>query len=926
VKLWLEWVLDSHLFNAFVLLTSVYALFADDVRLAVCSKSSDPAFFGVASGVMLLWFCELVGGAILQPNTIGGFYFWLETTACLSMATDIGWIWQPLVLSITSPSGADPSSSTWCLSGQEWQDAATLGYTLSFGASTPCLVSHDASSKLLVGLRVVRLLRFARVLKFFKALKKSITWLYLRSWSRDAALDAAVQPALVDQQQVEGAEAMRSPQNSALLLRRTSMAELTTSLGPATASPEQRLAWAAQSCSGPFALGGIGGFAGSTLALQEACDPLAGLAGAGSSLVLTTVGRRQSFRLYSGASTRSGPLRSSGSFWTASGGSAPSRRSGTGPQPRVRRMSSFGAGLVRAQTSLMQAAPPGADGSGVRRRKGSLALALHAGVGVVEGQRAAPSPSSRDYHANSLGIQKIGSKLSDLTTKRIVILVFACLFISAFLNRSFTQHFEGAAVYQQLGLYQLHTASQAANTAAWPELKLAVQTYGLNAGQLRLLRLPSCGVSSPNDTTVDGWLFEMHTLVAGGSASDETSEEPVVAVLQNGETQPSLPSNTSGAWLLDTRAPGMQPLALFPNRAAALTQLRGPEYRYFVSSGCVSSNGSCSSCSSYALFDARAASVQEAMFSIGATVFLLLLVGFASLVFTRDAQALVVRHIERMVRMMKALRKNPLQPLDKLYQQLKEQDREGAAGERARDGVLSCGCNACHRNCGRCGLACALCISPFSWSLLLCRRACPLRTPRKPVSEGMAGQADLAVPPSTTSSAGFSASQSPPAPHTPAILRASTSGKSPRDSIVVTKARSAASGSGNFVLPAVEMPASRCGGRLVRCCGSALAAVGSRVGDALASFRARCWTFLFAIHDDETDSYETLLLESALVSVGGLLQVSFGEAGREILQKNIAAGGLLRPMVRGTQVDAVFGFCDVRNFVSLANDCFGSPT
>jgi hypothetical protein len=57
--------------------------------------------------------------------------------------------------------------------------------------------------------------------------------------------------------------------------------------------------------------------------------------------------------------------------------------------------------------------------------------------------------------------------------------------------------------------------------------------------------------------------------------------------------------------------------------------------------------------------------------------------------------------------------------------------------------------------------------------------------------------------------------------------------------------------------------------------------------------------------EDDSDTYETLLLETTIVKIGGLLQIGFGEAGREIIRKNIRDNGILQPINRGLRVDAV---------------------
>lgn len=50
------------------------------------------------------------------------------------------------------------------------------------------------------------------------------------------------------------------------------------------------------------------------------------------------------------------------------------------------------------------------------------------------------------------------------------------------------------------------------------------------------------------------------------------------------------------------------------------------------------------------------------------------------------------------------------------------------------------------------------------------------------------------------------------------------------------------------------------------------------------------------------------------MKIGSLLVVGFGEAGSEIIVKNIETHGAINPVLSGTKMIAIFGFCDIRNF------------
>jgi len=60
--------------------------------------------------------------------------------------------------------------------------------------------------------------------------------------------------------------------------------------------------------------------------------------------------------------------------------------------------------------------------------------------------------------------------------------------------------------------------------------------------------------------------------------------------------------------------------------------------------------------------------------------------------------------------------------------------------------------------------------------------------------------------------------------------------------------------------------------------------------------------------------YETVILEQTIIKIGALLALGFGEAGSKIIAENMGTSGDVNPMIPGTKVVAIFGFCDIRNF------------
>lgn len=65
---------------------------------------------------------------------------------------------------------------------------------------------------------------------------------------------------------------------------------------------------------------------------------------------------------------------------------------------------------------------------------------------------------------------------------------------------------------------------------------------------------------------------------------------------------------------------------------------------------------------------------------------------------------------------------------------------------------------------------------------------------------------------------------------------------------------------------------------------------------------------------DEGDNLETVIIENAIVKIGILLALGFGDAGSEIIGSNMQKSGDVDPMIPGKKKCAIYGFCDIRNF------------
>jgi len=70
-------------------------------------------------------------------------------------------------------------------------------------------------------------------------------------------------------------------------------------------------------------------------------------------------------------------------------------------------------------------------------------------------------------------------------------------------------------------------------------------------------------------------------------------------------------------------------------------------------------------------------------------------------------------------------------------------------------------------------------------------------------------------------------------------------------------------------------------------------------------------------HGDGDGEYETMLLETTIEKITGLLRVGFGEAGAGIIKANLDIAdnsSVINPLIPGLRIYAIFGFCDIHHF------------
>ena len=62
------------------------------------------------------------------------------------------------------------------------------------------------------------------------------------------------------------------------------------------------------------------------------------------------------------------------------------------------------------------------------------------------------------------------------------------------------------------------------------------------------------------------------------------------------------------------------------------------------------------------------------------------------------------------------------------------------------------------------------------------------------------------------------------------------------------------------------------------------------------------------------EKYEVIMIKRAILKISALLAIGFGEAGGQIIKENLSNNNELNPMMNGTRVNCIFGFCDIRRF------------
>jgi hypothetical protein len=87
-------------------LTTIYALFGDDLRLWLTGKDADPYFYAGLSLSFLFFTLEIFINSCVVNDFKFSFFWWLDIIATLSLFPDIGWVVEviAILLAITPSS------------------------------------------------------------------------------------------------------------------------------------------------------------------------------------------------------------------------------------------------------------------------------------------------------------------------------------------------------------------------------------------------------------------------------------------------------------------------------------------------------------------------------------------------------------------------------------------------------------------------------------------------------------------------------------------------------------------------------------------------------------------------------------------------------------------------------------------------------
>jgi len=426
-------------------------------------------------------------------------------------------------------------------------------------------------------------------------------------------------------------------------------------------------------------------------------------------------------------------------------------------------------------------------------------------------------------------VSKVGAALSEKTTRVVILLILLMLFVVPFLDDT---GIDITLQVQPQELSALHRMPQtSARNATESVFRLAVEDYARYTGRVAFISVCNDNSQCANkwpDAVLYDWLSGMQFV----PEPDGTGEAP-----QPGAA--STDKNPITDWTASL---------LFRSEDAAKDKLRSSEITEYSFDSCFNPDGTKDTsrgenCQATVIYDNRHITRTEAVRSIGKTWFVIAVIGIGAFLFTRDAEALVIRPIQRMSRLITALARDPMRSIDSIKEEVRLAELEDDERKELEE------------------------------------------------KEDKEHQRQLRRRQSTAGSLNASGFQSVRAVDWKANSRKLNKGAGVPDTVLED-----------------DDDDSDGKKRKNETCKEVVQHKASSGYSALAN--------CINGKKKSADSYETALLENTMLKIGGLLQVGFGQAGGAIIRKNMqtAKDGKLNPLVKGAKIDAVYGFCDIRQF------------
>lgn len=139
-------LLNSQLYSVFITTLTIYALFGDDIRLSATSKSSDSIFFSLTIVCIVIFSAEIIISSFAQDQYFFKFFFWLDLIATVSLISDIGWIWDPIVGTSDSVGKSAAQATQIARAGRASRAGTRAGRII----------------------RIIRVIRLIRIVKLYK--------------------------------------------------------------------------------------------------------------------------------------------------------------------------------------------------------------------------------------------------------------------------------------------------------------------------------------------------------------------------------------------------------------------------------------------------------------------------------------------------------------------------------------------------------------------------------------------------------------------------------------------------------------------------------------------------------------------------------------------------------------------------------------